>query len=372
MDWTFPDEAYHMNIAESRYLIPRLPRQASFFDEIGVPAQVDFNNYDKKVAMDRVMNTRRAKEGMEGLLNTTARSQRYILPASRSSRSKGVFDGSTMKYLTSAGLRGGRIYTKEGQEWLAKRLKERETEYAEIDSGNFSARPPGHIDVSPFNTVDTLLQSLFTEFGSGSFSSRVTENLNLLLSQMITIGSKITPSQLGNYARAVGKLREATRPYMGREMGQDLGFAYEGREKRFRNIDAINGTLKLIEAVIKEIARTIYDPLPAREQVMATLRERLLARQVELFQPGFAEEGRQAAIAEPFAPELGGPPQLGRPSRPSELLQPDRQTYNPIPAPEPQGEAAFARPLTDAERGRLAELEQAPVGRGRKLRFAKF
>jgi hypothetical protein len=308
LPWIFPDQANRMNIRGMEYA-PQPPAQSlDLFHEDGVPAQVDFNYYDKKVAMDRVMNTKRAKEGMVGKLNTTERSQRYDRPASRSSVPNGVFYGSPMEYVTSGGLRGGVISTKEGQEWLAKRLLQRQEEYAQISSGNFSAGPPKHIDVSPYNNVDTLLQALFADFSSGAFTSRVNEAANQLLSAFISIGAKLTPIQLGKYSSAVGRLRETTRPYLGREMGEELGFAYEGREKRFRAIDSINQTLKLIDAVLKEIARTIYDPLPAREQVMSTLRERLLSRQIETFAPTFAGEERRAAIAEPRVPQLGRQP----------------------------------------------------------------
>ena len=365
LNWIFPDQAYSKNQKGMAFSHRPPPMPLNLFEEHGVPAQVDFNSWDKQVAMDRVMNTKRAKEGMVGRLNTTERSQRYDRPASRSAVPNGVFHGSPMEYVTSAGLRGGVITTKEGQEWLQKRLLQRQEEYAQLSSGNFSAGPPAHIDVSPYNSVDTLLQSLFTDFGSGSFSSRVSDTLNQLLSGFIQIGAKLTPSQLGSYARAVGKLREATRPYLGREMAENLGFAYEGREKRFRSLDAINSTLKLVDSVLKEIARTIYDPIPAREQVMATLRERLLARQVETFAPSFAGEERRRAVAEPFAPALGGPPVLGRQaSYPGLLPEAPGLVEEGAPPPVFEEEDEFG-PF---------QFAPAPVGQGRrkKVSYKKF
>jgi len=366
--WVFPDEAYSMHRHEKNFTPTAPSDPMSLYSEIGVPAQVNFNNYDKQVAMDRVQNRIRARQGMEGHLNTTPRSQRYDRPASRSAVPNGVFEGSPMTYLTSTGRRGGVITTKEGQEWLAKRLVQRRSEYDSIGSNVFPERPPRNPDVSPFTTVDALFNQLYIDFGAGTFSSKVTETLNQLLSALISIGDKVDGNQLATYARGVASFIETTRPYIGDAFGENVGFAFEGREKRFRNLDGVNGILKLIDGAITEIARVLYEPVAVRQQTMATLRSRLLSRQVETFRPGFASEERQGAIAEPFSPELGGPLPVGQ--RPTyEGLLPTREVPGveseaerlsrfgelevPEPAPLPRTRASLGRVLPQSRFGRF-------------------
>jgi hypothetical protein len=347
--WVFPDEAYSMHHREKSFASRPAGEPLNLYSEVGVPAQVDFNTYDKQVAMDRVQNRIRARQGMEGLLNTTPRSQRYDRPASRSAVPNGVFEGSPMTYLTSGNaFRGGVITTREGQEWLAKRLVQRRDEYNSLGSNVFPERPTPSPDVSPFTTVETLLNQLYIDFGSGTFSSKVTETLNQLLSALISIGAKIDGNQLATYSRAIASFIETTRPYIGDTFGESLGFAFEGREKRFRNLDGVNGMLKLINGAITEIARVLYEPVAVREQTMASLRSRLLTRQVQTFQPGFADEMRQAAVAEPFSPELGGPLPLGQ--RPTyEGLLPTRE----VPEEAEPGLAAGPEPAPEARRRTL-------------------
>lgn len=341
MPWIFPDEAYHMNMGIGK--LKPLPIHNTFdlLPGGGSEAQTYFDNHDRRVALERVKMNKRKEQGMLGHLNTTVRSQRYDRPASRSSVPNGVFHGSPMDYTTSSGLRGGVITTKEGQEWLAKRLKQRATEYEQRSTGNFSAGPPTRIELSPYNDVDTLLQIVFTNFSAGSFSSTTNENLNRLLQAFIKIGAVITPSQLATYSRAVAKMIQATRPYTGTELGEELGLAFENREKRLRSIDLINTTLKVISATLQEIARVINESRTTREQVMSTLGTRLLGRQIEQFVPGYADEQRRAAIesAQPSVPLPG-----------EDIL--------PIPRPPPfQYEEEYG------------PFQQAPAGQGRYMRY---
>jgi hypothetical protein len=297
---------------------------------------------------------KRKEEGMLGRLNTTVRSQRYDRPASRSAVPNGVFHGSPMDYTTSAGLRGGVITTKEGQEWLAKRLKQRIQEYDALASGDFSKGPPARIELSPYNDVDTLLQIVFTNFSSGSFTGTTNENLNRLLQAFIKIGAVITPRQLTMYTQAVQKMIQATRPYTGTELGEELGLAFENREKRLRSVDAINTTLKIIEATLREIARVIDEPQTTREQVMATLQTRLLGRQIEQFVPGYADEYRRAAIEgiPPRGPTL--------PGQSEDIL--------PIPRPPP---FPYEDGAPEEEYGTFQEAP-APSGQGKLRRMRRF
>ena len=367
MPWIFPDEAYHMNRVGMKPLRP-VPIKNGFdlLPGGGSEAQTRFDNHDNKVAMDRVRNTKRKEQGMLGHLNTTVRSQRYDRAASRSAVPNGVFHGSPMEYLTSAGLRGGVITTKEGQEWLQKRLKQRAQEYGDISSGNFSSGPPKHIDVSPYNDVDTLLQSAFTSFTAGSFSSGLNDTLNRLLQAFIRIGAIITPRQLTPYAQAIQQMMITTQAYDGRQLGEERGFAYEGREKRLRTLDAVNETLKLIDATIKEIARVIYDPQSTREQVMSTLSSRLLGRQIAQYRPGHVGEEQQETISR----QTGELP-LGRaPGQSSMDVLPRSEAAVPLPG------GAFGEDEVEASAGRTglyddlpAIGERAGLGRRRRHRY---
>ena len=158
MPWTFPDEAIKMNKLGVHSMRPTYVKPF----EGNVGSLTSWYDDARKEALERVQNTQRAKQGMEGHLNTTARSQRYERPASRSAVPNGVFPG--MEYVTSAGLRGGVITSKEGQEWLATRLQQRREEYAAISSGNFSRGAPKEIPVSPYTDVDSLFQQIFAAF----------------------------------------------------------------------------------------------------------------------------------------------------------------------------------------------------------------
>ena len=317
MPWVFPGEAYHMNKVGMKPLRPApLHNKLDLLPYGGSEVQTLFASHAHKVVHDRLRNNERKEKGMLGHLKMNERSQRYVRPASRSSVPNGIFHGSPMEYVTSAGLRGGVITTKEGQEWLAKRLKQRAQEYGELSSGNFGPRPP-KIDVSPYNTVDTLLQSAFTAFTAGSFSSGLNDTLNQLLQALIKAGATISSSQLTTYAQAIGQMIQTTRPFEGTFRGQQRGIAFEPDEKKLRAIDAVNLTLKVIDSAIKEIARVIYEPLSTRQQVMDQLGSRLLGRQIAQYRPEFAGEERMAAAQAARESEFP----LGRvPGRTTELL----------------------------------------------------
>lgn len=333
LPWIFPDHAYHMN---HRGTIPE-PVEKVFNGVLGSPSP--WAEHERKVAMDRVLNTQKAKLGMEGHLNVTARSQRKDLPASRSAVPNGVFQGSTMEYITSGGLRGGVITTKEGQEWLQKRLKERIEEYGALSSGG-PAKPYTPIPTSPYMELDTIFSSLFTALGSGSYTSATADSANKLLLAFLKVGSVITPSQLGDYSRNLGKLIESIRPNVGDQHGEKRGFTFEPSEERLRLIEQIYKTFQLCDQVVKEIARTIYESQSSRDQVMSSLTSRLLGSQAAAFNPTVSGERRQ------FAVQAAQPVQLGR-------------TYRGEPPQEFQGQ--FER-ITPEITPYAAEEGRAPAG----------
>jgi hypothetical protein len=322
--WLFPDQAVSLN-RKGMQPLPYQPEQLlDLLSPVESEAHKLFSDHEHSLVSERFRVNRSKERGMLGLDYKNARSQREILPASRSSVPNGVFHGSPMTYVTSAGLRGGVITSSEGKSWLAQRLKQRGQEYAERTSGNFPSTPPVMPDVTPYNDVETLLQAAFTAFTAGSFTSSLNETLNKLLQSFIRIGAKITPAQLTTYSQAIGKMIETTRSYSGANLGEELGLVYEGREKRLRYLDSVNETLKIIDAALKEIARVIYEPESARQLVMSQLQSRLIGKQLEQFKPSFTSEERQGAI------EAVGPVELGTPSQPGPLLP-------PRPAPRPMG-----------------------------------
>jgi len=299
--WIFPDEAYHMNKRGIQALKPVPIR--SGFDLLpggGSEAQTEFNTHERRVAFERVRINKKKEQGMLGHLNTTARSQRYERPMSRSTVPNGVFPGN--EYATSGNaFRGGVITTKEGQEWLQQRLKQRITEYDQLASGNFSAGPPANIPLSPFSNIDTLIQIAYTAFTSGTFSSGLNDTLNQLFQALVKAGAAITGNQLGRYAQSIGNMVQIARSYDRSNLETPYAPA-EGLEgidvKGYRKLAAIQQTLRLIDATIREIARVIDEPVAAREQVMSTLASRLFGRQLEEFNPASFEDGERPAPVE--------------------------------------------------------------------------
>jgi hypothetical protein len=312
MPWVFPDEAYHMNTRGMRPL-KALPIKDDFemLPGGGSEAQSLFDSHDRRVALERVRITKKKEQGMLGHLNTTARSQRYDRSASRSAVPNGVFEGSPMDYLTSGSLRGGVISTREGQQWLQQRLKQRITEYDELASGNFAGGPPQHIDVSPFNNLDTLVQVAFTSFTSQTFSSGLNDTLNQLLQALIKAGSTITGRELSRYAQAIGTMVQIVRANETFKVTTSEGFDV-ATMKQYGNLTAIDKTLRLIDAAIREIARVIDEPVAARQQVMSTLGSRLLGSQLETFVADASTTG-------PKPVEFGNPPDVSR-----DLLSPEQ------------------------------------------------
>ena len=299
--WIFPDEAYLHNTRGSVDVPYSEPPALDV-----VPGELSsFYEHSKQLVLDRIANTIKAKQGMEGKVNTTARSQRQYLPMSRSAVPNGIFEGSTMEYLTSSGLRGGRIYTKEGQEWLAKRLQQRIKEYDAISSGSPSTKQET-IEVSPFKNINLILSQLFSSFDTGFFSGAVSDLITKFNEALLEKGAEIDAQQLGTYAKSVQKLIAMVRPSTGTQLGETLGPVFEAREKRLRLIDQINSKLKVTDAIVREIARTLYQPLSARQQVMNQLSSRLLGAQYKQFTGEFSGPERmyEAATVEGVEPGI--------------------------------------------------------------------
>ena len=324
MPWIFPDEAYQMNRKGMQPLKPAPVRSLDLLAGGGSESHALFSDHAHRMVHERLRVNKKKESGMLGHGEMNARSQRYVRPASRSAIPNGVFHGSPMEYAASSGLRGGVITTKEGQEWLAKRLKERAQEYAELASGQFSPRPPRQIEVTPYGEIDSLLQVAFTAITTGSFSSSLNDSITRLLQALIKVGATISPSQLTKYAQAIGNMIVTARSYSaanlqmsGLQMGGELD------TKKYFKLATIQESLKILDAAVREIARVINEPLSVREQVMSQLQSRLTSSQLAAFNP--AEQGVE------FRP---APVELGQPRQPGPLFPP------PQPVEEPYADLA--------------------------------
>jgi hypothetical protein len=330
----------------------------------GSEAQTLFADHATRMVHERLRVNKKKESGMLGHGEMNERSQRYVRPASRSAVPNGVFHGSPMEYTTSGigsggSMCGGRIYTKEGQEWLAKRLKQRAKEYEERATGNFSGGPPSKIDVSPYGDIDTLLQVAFTSLTTGSFSSGLNDTINKLLQALIQAGATISPSQLTTYAQAIGKMIVTARSYdeanlrlSGPQMGAELD------TKKYFKLRTIQESLKVLDAAVREIARVINEPQSARQQVMSQLASRLLGRQIELYNPS-----AQDVEFRPAPMELGQRPQAAAPlfPPPEPVLIEEEAEYG-----APEGEEGFMGvPYSDLAR----MAERAGLGRRRSKKY---
>jgi len=300
--WTFPDQAIARNIHGIGKLKPvSLPNQPIM--EEHSPMHSSWKQDAHREALSRVRNSKKAEEGMLGKLKTTERAQRYIRPMSRSAVPNGVFHGSPMEYVTSAGLRGGVITTKEGQEWLQKRLKNRIVELDAIDSGDFSAGAPPTIALSPqFDVLNATLESVFNDFASGNFalSSATSQNIEKVQSEFLKAGSYITGRELNTFATAFQRLTEMARGYS----PDVLALTYDASDipKILRNIRGIVERLDTLDFFLKEVARSVNWTRPEREQLMNSLREKKLGETLGGPAGLVAPAIEQGAAPQPIAP----------------------------------------------------------------------
>lgn len=368
LPWIFPDQAYQMN---HRGTIPEVAIKPL---EAVVGQTTSWLADAQRMALNKVKNTYNSQMGMEGKLNTTARSQRYMRPASRSAVPNGVFEGSPMTYTTSGNaFRGGVITTKEGQEWLAKRLKERATEYGALATGQ--PVKTERLEVSPYTEVNLVLSQLFSALSVGSWTSSTVDYTSKLLQALLKNGAKFQPSDFGDYARSVAKLVETVRPYVGVDEVA-VGFSFSPTAERVRLINQTYKNLQLSEQVVKEIARTIYDSQSVRDQTMASLSSRLLGAQLQAYNPESASLARQTLVQEAQGPPLGQGPSFFQP-RPVEVapldeedreeLRLERARREPPPELAMDEREAYAPDLEDAA-ARMEGLGR----RGRPRRKYKY
>jgi hypothetical protein len=234
-----------------------------------------------------------------------SRLQRYKLPASRSAVPNGVFEGPAMLHSANAGLMGGRIYTKEGQEWLDRRLQERRNEFITLSSGQFRSRPtPRPTLVSPdTNNIDTYIQELLTALATDVFSSRTTEIASKLLDAFLKDGAVLDENQVARYMRILEEMDLTTR---GRADAPGLE-PFGGRTQEVRRIlNYVNRYINYSARVLSKLSTVINEPQNVRQNVLALERSAILG----------ATERRLYPDA-----QMVPPPQMGQPVVPQPQVE---------------------------------------------------
>lgn len=334
----FPDQANAMNFFG---VGPMKPAHLPSLQELSVesfPHSTWKKEADEKVRA-QLKSNKLKESGMLGMRNTTARSQRYERPASRSAVQNGVFPGH--EYLTSAGLRGGVITSPEGREWLRKRLHNRIVEYDAIAKGDFSQGPPPAIDLRPkFTMLDSLFQQVFDQFSTGVFSSGLIDTMSRLLNAYLDAGPTFDANELGPYAESIQKLTEAIRSYEGEADEAGLFGERALAEENKRVILFARKTLVNMNKITEEIARTIYMTIPQRKNIMDDLRSKFLKKTAREFTPRFASPSVQRNIEAVPGVRLGAEAQP-----PSGPREPPRTTQQ--------------------EEEEFGDFQVAPIGQGR-------
>ena len=314
MNWVFPDQAYHMNHKKGMVLTTQPPPLDNMSHMVS--SHSHWHDLAKKEALGRVSTNKKKEEGMLGKLNTTARSQRYTRPASRSAVPNGVFHGPAMLYSANAGIRGGHFRTKEGQEWLERRLQERKQEYEMLSSGQFKSRPTPEqtTPVSP-NTdeIDTYLQELFTAIGTSVYGTRSTELASKLLNAIFKQGASLDEHEVVHYIRTIDELIISLKKS---EDGYGLAFGAKTQEVK-RTMDYVRRYMMYCRQLLEKISEVIYEPEDIRQSTIAREREIILSKT--------QKEIRQSTIGTPES-ELPPPPQMG-PREPPAPINPPRERY---------------------------------------------
>jgi hypothetical protein len=214
LSWPFPDQVYLAN-RKGKAMESSEPIEP--LKELSHHVESHSNWYElaKREALGRVATDKSKDRGMLGLDKMNARSQRYERDASRSSVPNGVLTGPAMIYSATAGIRGGRIYTKEGQEWLERRLQERRSEFEAMSTGQFRRERPIALAKTPIspdtNSIDTFLEELYTALNSDVWGSRTTEMASSLLTAFFKEGASLSEDQATEYLQNVGDIERTTR-----------------------------------------------------------------------------------------------------------------------------------------------------------------
>jgi len=278
MTWTFPDQAIHMNRHGHGFFEVPTPHQDMVVGS-GPEGTKHFRDLAIAEARARMRNTKLAEEGFLGLRNTTARSQRYDRPASRSDVPNGVFPG--FPYVSAAGfLRGGTgAITKEGREWVHKRLAQRIAELNAIDAQDYSRGPPQRIEVTPqFTELDTMLTQFLDQFEAGTFTSGLTDQAFRLQQALVKAGASLTPEKIAEVMSIIARL-EVAAERLATSAPATGQFALNPDRKAV--LRSLSLTFDRIKRILEEINRVAYEEKDVREMVMRDIGSRIVPSTAE-------------------------------------------------------------------------------------------
>jgi len=270
MEWAFPDDTVRANVYGVKPLLKtRIPKQKF---EVGDNAVHNyFAENARAQAMARVVNSQIKEAGMLGFgPPRTARTQRYILPASRSSVPNGKFMPPSYEYTqTPSGLRGGTgLLTKEGREWIHKRLKQRITELDAIDSGTPS--PPSRpIEVIP-NTgeIDSLFSQIIDSLAVAAVVNSLPETALKLQTAILKTAPLLTMDDLARFAQSAVDIQTAIR-----SLTASKGKA-PSAEKKFV-LQALMRVIVRIETIIRELSPSVHESADVKRLVASEIANRI-------------------------------------------------------------------------------------------------
>jgi hypothetical protein len=283
LPWAFPDASYAKHKGHTAYFSVPIPTQV--FENGHSEVKSHFDNHDRAVALERIKNTKLKEQGFLGHRNTTERSQRYTLPASRSSCPNGKFEDPSYEFSqTAGGLRGGTgAITKDGRAYVIRRLKERIAELDAIDNTNYSNGPPPHTYVLPqFNELDTTLQILIDAVATAAISGSLAETVTKVQTALLKVAPEIDSNDLQRYAEIVRNLKRACMSLL-----DERGTAIAADKKRV--VKVVQRGLDRIDDILVRIGNANGSP--------DLLRKLLLPLQNELFKQSTFEVAKPGAEA---------------------------------------------------------------------------
>jgi hypothetical protein len=211
-----------------------------------------------------------------------------------------------MMYAANAGLlSGGVITSKEGQEWLRKRLDQRVIEFQDRAANNYSKGPPAELQVTPStDELDTVLQEIYNSADVSLFNTSFTDNLLKVQNIILRIGATLTPQQITDYSQKIGQLEYSLRGYKG-----DIGAlaSAETRLMQRRTVNLARTILERIHNIIKDIAGYAYESLDDRKRRIGTLSGKYLKKSAEEFSPSFLTPEQIETAQQVESAELGRP-----------------------------------------------------------------
>jgi hypothetical protein len=179
-------------------------------------------------------------------------------------------------YVNSAGfLRGGTgAITKEGREYVHKRLIQRIAELNAIDSQDYSRGPPQRIEVTPqFTELDTMLTQFLDQFESGTFTSGLTDQAFRLQQALVKAGAVLTPEKIAEVMSIIARL-EVSAERLATSAPATGQYALNPDRKAV--LRSLSLTFDRIKRLLEEINRVAYEDKEVREMVMRDIGSRIV------------------------------------------------------------------------------------------------